>query len=90
LLGPPSSRSAGEIKAAVRPSAAARDEITHLKGRLRVAIQRRNAADRNSMQLLQGVVFAVKGERAHGEDGALYEAMGYVRWSARRKRKRKK
>ena len=44
----------------------------------------RDAADVVTTQVNQLVVNAVKGDPAHGEDSDLYEAMGYVRKSARK------
>jgi hypothetical protein len=80
----------GQFKAAVRPSIATREEIRDLQRCLRTAIHSRNIADKEAMRLLDDVVNAVKGDPKHGEDGALFAAMGYVRKSARRKRRRRR
>jgi hypothetical protein len=42
------------------------------------------------MDLLECLVDGVKGDPMHGADSAFYAAMGYVRKSARRKRRRRK
>lgn len=79
------------FKAAIQPSLDARAEIEDLKQRLRIAIRRRNEADRQSYRILRGVVFAVQGDPAEGGNGELYVAMGYVPWWGRgRPRKRGK
>ena len=78
------------FKAFIQPSLDARLEIEDLQRRLRIAIRRRDDADRRSMRKLQGVVDGVKGDPAHTHNGALYAAMGYVPKAARRKRRRRK
>jgi hypothetical protein len=72
-----------EFKAAVKPSLEAREEIKDLQFRLRVAIRKRNAADSISLKLISSVADGVKGDRRHGDDSALYEAMGYTRETKR-------
>ena len=42
------------------------------------ALGRRAEADLNTNEKLKLVVAAVKGDPAHGENSALYRAMGYV------------
>ena len=79
-----------KFKAFIRPSLEARTEIQDLQERLRVAIKRRDDADKRTMPKLRGVVNGVKGDPAHTEEGALYAAMGYVPKAARRKRRRRK
>jgi hypothetical protein len=79
-----------KFKAVLKPSHDARAEIEDLQNRLRLAINSRDAADARSMRTMRGVVFAVKGDPDHTEDGELYAAMGYVPLSARRKRRRRK
>jgi hypothetical protein len=71
------------FKRALQPSLDIRKEIEDLQHRLRIAIRRRNEADRRSCRILQGVVFAV------GGNGELYAEMGYVPW-ARRGRPRRR
>lgn len=79
-----------QFRKAALPSLRAHREIEVLKRRLRRAIERRNAADARTMRLVRGIVFGVIGHEDHGEDSALYAAMGYVRKGARRKRRSKK
>ena len=79
-----------QFQKAAHPSLQARAEIEDAQRRRRRAIRQRDAADARIMSLLRGVVNGVKGNPDHGEDGALYATMGYVRKGARRKRRRKK
>jgi hypothetical protein len=79
-----------EFKEKARPSHSARTEIENLQRRLAHATRRRNAADARTMRLVQGIVAGVIGNPDHGQDSVLYEAMGYVRKSARRKGRRRK
>lgn len=77
------------FKQAIQPSLDARAEIEDLRQRLRIAMKRRNEADRRSFRILRGVVFAVQGDPAEGGNGELYVEMGYVPWWGRgRPRKR--
>jgi hypothetical protein len=78
-----------EFKAAIRASEESRAVIEDLQRRLRVAIRDRNVADAKSMVLCADVVNGVKGDPTHGQDSALYAAMGYKRTSVRRRRRRK-
>ena len=78
-----------QFKAAVRASEETRALIDDLERRLRVAIHDRNVADAKSMVLCADVVNGVKGHRRHGQDSAVYAAMGYRRASVRRRRGRK-
>ena len=77
------------FKAFAQPSLEARDEIDDLQKSTRIAIKRREASDSRVMRKLRGVVYGVQGDPKHTQDGELYEAMGYVRKSARRKRGRR-
>lgn len=79
-----------QFREVVRPSLEARIEIDDLQRRIRMAIKRRNSADPRATRVMRGIVDGVKGTPDHGEDSALYAAMGYVMKSARRKRRRKK
>ena len=72
-----------QFTTAVKPSLDARDAINTLENQLIAAADQRDAADIVSMKQVLLVVNAVKGDPAEGEDGELYEAMGYVRKSAR-------
>ncbi len=79
-----------QFKQAIQPSLDTRAEIADLQKRLRIAIKGRDHADRYSLEIRERVVFAVMGDPAEGSDGELYAAMGYVRMSARGKRRRRK
>ena len=73
-----------EFKAAIKPSLDARAAILTLKNQLIAAVHQRKSADAASLKELRFLVNAVKGDPAEGEDGELYEAMGYVRLSERK------
>ena len=73
-----------KFKATVQPSLDARDEVASLDGQRPVSLNKRAAADQDSNDTMLMVVNAVKGDPDHGEDSALYAAMGYVRKSERR------
>ncbi|MFA6286061.1 MAG: hypothetical protein WC661_01655 [Opitutaceae bacterium] len=73
-----------QFKAAVQPSLNTRTNIETLKDQLAAAQTLRDDADKASVEAILLVVNAVKGDPAEGEDGELYEAMGYVRKSERR------
>jgi hypothetical protein len=77
------------FKQAIQPSLDARAEIEDLQHRLRIAIRRRNEADRRSFRILRGVVFAVQGDPAEGGNGELYVEMGYVPWWGRGRPRRR-
>ena len=83
-------RTLAEFKKTIQPSHDTRAEIADLEKRLRSAIHRRDEADAASLELVQCVVAGVRGDPAHTHNGALYAAMGYVRKSARRKRRGRK
>jgi len=68
----------------VKPTFDTRAQIDTLNTQLASAMDARNTADTVTTQTNQLVVNAVKGNPAHGEDSDLYEAMGYVRKSARK------
>jgi hypothetical protein len=72
-----------QFTAKVQPSLDARDAIDTLDNQLIAATDQRDTADVVSMKQVLLVVNAVKGDPAEGEDGELYEAMGYVRKSER-------
>ena len=78
-----------KFKAIVKPSHDTRARIERLESLLRVAIKSRDEADARSMRTLRGVVFGVKGDPDHTEDGRLYALMGYIPPSARKRRRRK-
>ncbi len=72
-----------QFKAKIKPSLDARDEIHTLESQTIAAQNKRDDADKVSQAASQLVVNAVKGDPAEGEDGELYEALGYVRKSER-------
>jgi hypothetical protein len=73
-----------QFKAKVKPSTDARKTIKDLDSQYTAAQNSRDTADVESNRVLALVVNAVKGDPDHGEDSALYEAMGYVRKSERK------
>lgn len=62
---------------------AMRTAVTNLENQLIAANDRVDAADRVTNEILARVVAGVKADETEGEDGELYEAMGYVRKSER-------
>ena len=68
---------------AVQESFNTREQLTVLDKQRQALINQRDDADAKSMELIQLVVNSVKGDPEEGEDGVLYEAMGYVRRSER-------
>lgn len=72
-----------QFTAKVQPSLDARAEIDTLDNKLIAAADQRDDADKESMKQVTLVVNAVKGDVTEGEDGELYEAMGYIRKSER-------
>ena len=79
-----------QFERAIQPSLDTRAEIADLQKRLRIAITRRDQADFHSFRIRERVVFAVMGDPDETSNGELYVAMGYVAWSARGKRRRRK
>lgn len=73
-----------QFKTAVQASLDTRATITTLDHQLVAALDQRDDADKDPLASILLVVNAVKGDPAEGEDGELYEAMGYVRKSERR------
>lgn len=70
--------SLAEFRTAVEPSKTERIRTAELEAELSGAVGRRALADVNTNQKLKLVVAAVKGDPAHGENSALYKAMGYI------------
>ena len=70
--------------AKVKPSLDARARISELRLQLAAAIVERDNADVTSNEVTLQVSNSVKGDPNHGEDSALYDALGYVRKSARK------
>jgi len=73
-----------QFKEKVKPSFDTRTQIDALENQLIAAKDQREVADAASLTSAQFVVNAVKGDPDEGENGELYEAMGYVRKSERR------
>lgn len=73
-----------KFTAAVQPSLDARDEVATLEDQRPVSLNKRDAADQDTNDTIQMVVNAIKGDPDHGQDSALYAAMGYVRKSNRK------
>lgn len=73
-----------QFKNRVKSSLDARDSLANLDDQCTAAIIARDDADKVSQDTLNKVVSAIKGDVDHGEDSALYEAMGYVRRSNRK------
>jgi hypothetical protein len=73
-----------QYTAKVQPTFDTRTAIDKIAAQTTSALDARDAADVVTTQVNQLVVNAVKGDPAHGEDSDLYEAMGYVRKSARK------
>jgi hypothetical protein len=68
-----------QFKAKVKPSLDARASIKDLETQLEAARIDRDNADAVSTEATLAVVCSVRGDPNHGENGALYAAMGYVR-----------
>jgi hypothetical protein len=68
----------------IAPSLAARATIARLENELIAAQNQRTDSDQVSLDALLLAVNAIKGDPTEGEDGELYEAMGYVRKSERK------
>jgi len=73
-----------KFNALVAPSLSARATIARLENEQIAAQNQRDEADRVSLDALQLVVNSIKGDPEEGEDGELYEALGYVRKSERK------
>lgn len=67
-----------EFKLRAKPFLDARDEIANLESQVTHAVAKRDAAAAPLLEIVQGVVNAVKGDPAEGQNGELYSAMGYV------------
>jgi hypothetical protein len=62
-----------------------RVEMAELESRLRALAAQRVSADAVTDEMSLSIVHAVRGDREEGEDGELYEAMGFTRKSLRRR-----
>jgi hypothetical protein len=72
-----------QFTAKVPPSFDARGAINTLNNQIIAVADQRDTADVGSNKQVLLVVNAVKGDPAEGEDGELYETMGYIRKSER-------
>jgi hypothetical protein len=70
-----------EYRRLVQPSLDARERIAKLEALLVAERATRDESDRVSMPVTRRIVDAVMGDRQEGPNGALYEAMGFVRVS---------
>ena len=73
-----------QYRAAIKPSVDTRAHIVTLEDQLRAEYSRRDAADQAASLAISRVVNGVRADPELGDNSALYEAMGYVRRSARR------
>ena len=73
-----------EFKAKVQPSLDSREKIASLRRQLEAAIKKRQESDAASTDICTKVVNAVRGDIEHGDDSALFKALGYVPKSERR------
>lgn len=72
-----------QSKAKTQASFDTRATIATLDNQLLAEQNKRDDADAASLATIQLIVNAVKGDPEEGEDGELYEAMGYTRKSER-------
>jgi hypothetical protein len=75
-----------QFKARVRRSEETRKEILEVTARLRSLTSERNSADIDSLRLCEGVADGVRGNPTVASDSLMYEALGFVRKSVKRKR----
>lgn len=66
------------FKLRAKPFLDARQEIAALESQISHAVSKRDAAALTLLDIVQGVVSAVKGDPEEGQNGELYAAMGYV------------
>ena len=78
-----------QFRAAVQPSIDTRDQIDDHMRHVKLLTGQRDFVDVEAMRLVEGVSLAVQGNPKFGQDSLLYGQMGYVRKSARRKRRSK-
>jgi hypothetical protein len=79
-----------QFRAALQPSFDRRTAIADARASLRTLIREREGDDRRSWKLCRLVVNSVLGTPGEGEDSPLYAAMGYVPWSVRHAKGRRK
>ena len=73
-----------QFKAKVKPSLDKRDEVAAAERAAQSARDQRDNADAESQAACALVVNGIKADPDHGEDSALYGALGYVRRSERK------
>jgi len=73
-----------QFKAALQPSLDTRANIEALEDQIAATQTLRDNADEESIAVIQRVVHAVQSDPEEGNDGAFYEALGYVRKSERK------
>lgn len=73
-----------QFKDKVKASLDSREIITQLETDIDTEQTNRDTADMASLFAASLVVNSVKGDPEHGEDSPLYEAIGYIRKSARK------
>jgi len=73
-----------QFKTKVQPALDIRLAIQGLEQQLQAMVGQRCNIDKEALSLVNLVVHAVKGDPEEGDDGMLYEAMGYIRKSNRR------
>ena len=67
-----------ELRTFIRPALKAREEIEELENRVRAALAKRHDADTAARSAMRRMVLGVLADPEEGEDGVLYEALGYV------------
>ena len=72
-----------QFKAKIKPSQDARAKVLALTAQITAALNERDDADKVTMDAIALVVNGVKADPSIGDNGKLYEAMGYVRKSER-------
>jgi hypothetical protein len=72
-----------QYKAKVQPSFDTRSQLDGLDAQVTSTTDKRDNADKVTLQTNQLVVNAVKGDPNFGDDSDLYDAMGYTRKSER-------
>jgi hypothetical protein len=72
-----------QFTAKIQPSLTARDTLAKAVQTIKVTTVERDQADVAAMPVVQRVVAAVVADETEGDDGELYEQMGYKRRSER-------
>src|SRR5687767_10492244 len=67
-----------EFRLRAKPFLDARAEIASFEAHVSHAVSKRDAASGPLLEILQGVVNAVRGDPTEGQNGELIAAMGYV------------